>query len=393
MNETYKSLVDWYYVEEWSDYPGPKGRVVPDVEGYDDPSSYDGTELYIPQGTIGNKEGNLFIDDEGNDVPFNLEYFEKTNSLNETKMNKETLRMQMLSGIITEGEYKAKLEALKEGIKDYPKIIKKEKYVLVRGLYPSNPNTSIKIVPSNGLTLSDFDKWQTELLDIAKKGSITKKPGTSFTFSVYADENGKPTEKRVGQEGTDEPEYSFHSVSPNSLNEHFVGMGMVGNIFDREKTDYEMAFEHFTKGTSLEEGEDGKHLYGNKYVTSAGGKVEKNTTPSSRQDREAANDMARNLGLDPDAYSSLLDKDGYGPNMEGKLDENIVGDIVDKILQTFEFSQKGNDEMIEFGEYLLSPEGPKNIAMTIKSRLKGEGGEKYFTSNPEKLQAFLSKLR
>ena len=26
------------------------------------------------------------------------------------KMNKETLRMQMLSGIITEGEYKAKLE-------------------------------------------------------------------------------------------------------------------------------------------------------------------------------------------------------------------------------------------------------------------------------------------
>lgn len=38
-----------------------------------------------------------------------------------------------------------------------------------------------------------------------------------------------------------------------SLNENFVGMGMVGNIFDREKTDYELAFEHFTKGTSLNE--------------------------------------------------------------------------------------------------------------------------------------------
>jgi len=35
------------------------------------------------------------------------------------------------------------------------------------------------------------------------------------------------------------------------LNENFVGIGMVGNIFDREKTDYELAFEHFTKGTSL----------------------------------------------------------------------------------------------------------------------------------------------
>jgi hypothetical protein len=38
-----------------------------------------------------------------------------------------------------------------------------------------------------------------------------------------------------------------------SLNENFVGLGMVGNIFDREKTDYEIAFEHFTKGTSLNE--------------------------------------------------------------------------------------------------------------------------------------------
>lgn len=120
---------------------------------------------------------------------------------------------------------------------------------------------------------------------------------------------------------------------------------MVGNIFDREKTDYEMAFEHFTKGTSLnEEMEDEKDLE----------EIALEKTP---------------------------------------LDENTVGTTVDKILQTFEFSQKGNDEMIEFGEYLLSPEGPKNIAMTIKSRLKGEGGEKYFTSNPEKLQAFLSKLR
>lgn len=49
-----------------------------------------------------------------------------------------------------------------------------------------------------------------------------------------------------------------------TINENFVGMGMVGNIFDREKTDYELAFEHFTKGTSLneEEVEEG-NLYHN----------------------------------------------------------------------------------------------------------------------------------
>ena len=102
MNEQYKSLVNWYYIEDWSDYPGPKGRVVPNAEGYDNPSDYDGAELYISQGTIGDKEGNLFIDEEGNDVPFNSQYFEKTNPLKENKMNKEQLRMQMLAGIITE---------------------------------------------------------------------------------------------------------------------------------------------------------------------------------------------------------------------------------------------------------------------------------------------------
>jgi hypothetical protein len=104
MTEQYKSLVNWYYIEDWSDYPGPKGRVVPNIEGYDNPSDYDGAELYISQGTIGDKEGNLFIDEKGNDVPFNSEYFEKTNPLKENKMNKETLRMQMLAGIITEDE-------------------------------------------------------------------------------------------------------------------------------------------------------------------------------------------------------------------------------------------------------------------------------------------------
>jgi hypothetical protein len=72
-------------------------------------------------------------------------------------MNKETLRMQMLSGIITEGEYKQKLEENKT------------------------------------------------------------------------------------------------SKTNESLNENFVGMGMVGNIFDREKTDYEIAFEHFSKGKMNEE--------------------------------------------------------------------------------------------------------------------------------------------
>ena len=128
-----------------------------------------------------------------------------------------------------------------------------------------------------------------------------------------------------------------------SLNESMiggiVGIGAINQIPSRAKADYETAFEHFL---------------GEKY------------------------------GL-----NEVEEEVGEGKEVE--VNEN-VGSTINKILQTFEFSEKGNDEMIEFANYLLSPEGPKNIAMSIKSKLKGEGGENYFTSKPEELDAFLSKL-
>jgi len=73
--EVYTSKVDWYYIEEYSDYPGPKGRVVPDASGYDSPKEYEGIELYIAKGTQGYKRNNQFEDEEGNTVPFEKEYF------------------------------------------------------------------------------------------------------------------------------------------------------------------------------------------------------------------------------------------------------------------------------------------------------------------------------
>ena len=74
---THRSKVDWYYVNEDSDYPGPKGRVIPVAAGYEDPTRFKGTELYIPAETEGYKEGNSFFDEEGNDVLFDEQYFEK----------------------------------------------------------------------------------------------------------------------------------------------------------------------------------------------------------------------------------------------------------------------------------------------------------------------------
>jgi len=75
----YISKVDWYYVDEYSNYPDPamRGGVVPDAEGYDSPEEYDGTELYISKGTKGYVEDDNFINDEGSNVPFIPEYFSK----------------------------------------------------------------------------------------------------------------------------------------------------------------------------------------------------------------------------------------------------------------------------------------------------------------------------
>ena len=137
-----------------------------------------------------------------------------------------------------------------------------------------------------------------------------------------------------------------------SLNESMiggiVGIGAINQIPSRAKADYETAFEHFL---------------GEKY---------------------SLNEVEEEVGEGKEVEEPSL--------YEGEVNEN-VGSTINKILQTFEFSEKGNDEMIEFANYLLSPEGPKNIAMSIKSKLKGEGGENYFTSKPEELDAFLSKLK
>jgi len=83
---THRSKVDWYYVNEDSNYPGPKGRVVPIAAGYEDPRNFDGTELYIPAESIGWVNDNKFEDEEGNDVPFLEKYFEKINTINETQI-------------------------------------------------------------------------------------------------------------------------------------------------------------------------------------------------------------------------------------------------------------------------------------------------------------------
>jgi len=256
-------------------------------------------------------------------------------------MNKEFTRMQELAGISLneatqieadvekwlEGYLKGTVLTSNDDIEKYGSLDdpKKVKYVVDGGFktgmldvkysynkeYMHIPLKDIQdLAKKIGVEDSDSYKVEDAVQNALKKKGLKQKLETSF------DRSGLKVGEMMSQFFRD----------PNQkqpLDENFVGMGMVGNIFDHEKTDYELAFEHFTKG---------------KMVT-----------------------------------------------------ENI-GTTLDKLLNTFEFSQKGNDEMIELANYILSPEGPKNIAMSIKNKLKGEGGEKYFTSNPEALNTLLSKL-
>jgi hypothetical protein len=146
-------------------------------------------------------------------------------------MDKEQLRMQMLSGIITEGEYKVKLEENK-----LPKL---------------NP-------PLNEGEFKDSLKKWVEA-SIAHIHKLDEKGRFSFSDLEYLKDIIEDAWFYVENGGKEEQKslerllgYKLPKLNP-PLNENFVGIGMVGNIFERDKTDYEIAFEHFTKGKMNEE--------------------------------------------------------------------------------------------------------------------------------------------
>jgi len=111
---THRSNVDWYYIEEYSDYPGPKGRTVPNARGYEDPTGYDGTSLYVPEGTVGYVDGDKFIvtsgKRKGNDVEYKAEYFDKIseNQVNEGEGDLITLLYSLDNSINDNDKQKSK---------------------------------------------------------------------------------------------------------------------------------------------------------------------------------------------------------------------------------------------------------------------------------------------
>jgi len=131
-------------------------------------------------------------------------------------MNKETLRMQMLSGIITESEYKAKIDEV--------------------GKYSLMKNSSKEA--------RDRDIEQSD-----REYIVTRQQRDKVADKMFGKTYKECDERQKGK--------VRNELKKNPLNENFVGVGAINNPFaEREKTDYELAFEHFTKGTSLNEIEE-----------------------------------------------------------------------------------------------------------------------------------------
>jgi len=53
---------------------------------------------------------------------------------------------------------------------------------------------------------------------------------------------------------------------------------------------------------------------------------------------------------------------------ENKNEERTIGAILDDIMSNFEFSEKGNDEMLTLAKFIL--ERPEDVANSIMMRLK-----------------------
>ncbi len=158
-------------------------------------------------------------------------------------MTNEQLRMQMLSGIITESEYKAKI-SLNEGevtVKDVEDRI--EMYTKHMAMLEKTLKTAQdKIAKEKKKAKPNQYNIEKHLEDVEFAKDEIKKDKAEIKYDQ------KRLEKLKKKE---------------SLNEHYIAGGIVGigaitQIPPREKSDYELAFEHFLGERYLTNFENGE---------------------------------------------------------------------------------------------------------------------------------------
>jgi len=131
-------------------------------------------------------------------------------------MTNETLRMQFLSGVITESEYKSMLNENSSKIKDILSKI-------------------------GDIEEKIYDKYNDEEID-AKFDYSKALDGIK---EKYKNDEGKMYDALVSHLNKLKKSFPLQE-NKESINENFVGIGAINNPFiDRKKETYEDAFEHF----------------------------------------------------------------------------------------------------------------------------------------------------
>jgi hypothetical protein len=238
-------------------------------------------------------------------------------------MNKETLRMQMLAGVITEGQYKEKLqENFFKNLID--KVRKKEE--------PIEPEKA----------KSELDGLTDEQA-LALYNEYNKQAGSIDPYDPHIGGYAQVYQTLASKLKT-----MYPNAIKESLNEHyvaggFVGIGAINQIPATPKTDYEMAFEHFL---------------GQKYSIN---EAEANIDPAIKNN-PAFDKLVSYLKTNPDEAEELKDK------------EDEIEDVLQNVNEAFKKDGKfytqdtyGNTKEVDFKTYLKN----KGISVAMSAAALG----------------------
>jgi len=242
------------------------------------------------------------------------------------KLTQSELRMQMLAGVITESEYKEKLEEadpgnlmLSNAAKQIYQYIKSNKYNVmlqidgkVIGANKNAPFTLYSDSKSGKISVRGIGSDQNTVKD-----TMTKLQNLILGHFNFLEKDGEIQVNFDGMKNASlgsfalriKPDMLKKGEVTEALNEHYVAGGIVGigaitQIPSRAKTDYEDAFEHFLgqkyeiKEEMEEEGMKKEDIEEEKTPL----------TPEQQKELEKAYDqLAAVMGIDPREVAMYVD--------------------------------------------------------------------------------------
>jgi hypothetical protein len=260
-------------------------------------------------------------------------------------MKKEQLRMQMLAGVITEGEYKAKLNEQPDT--DFVKSEMERHISMVNDNPEINDQEKKRRIDNIRFVVYDF-------LDPNTNGG--KRPPSDFQFddnwwnSTPSDINkfvidDVATDLVRAAKGNSFGENDVPLNEKDSLNENFVGMAAINNPFAaRKKETYEDAFEHFLS--------------------------ERYETKFENREQDLEEDK------DPDVYESENKEvnEGFLDNFLSKLEQNtgILADVLTVVNIAMRDEEGGAEEAVKLmmDKHNLSEEEAIKVVQSIYDRFE-----------------------